>query len=150
MLPEIRNRVEQNTSDELNTRLQQDIAANVQKVTQNEITPDQMRIGELAKEWDIERVLQLNASSIMLGSLALGAIFDRRINGFPIVIAGFFLQHALQGWCPPVPIFRRLGVRTAREIEQERQALKVMRGDYQGASMNTPAEQLLQMAKRAV
>jgi hypothetical protein len=34
------------------------------------------------------------------------------------------MQHALQGWCPPVPILRRLGFRTAREIFEERLALK--------------------------
>jgi hypothetical protein len=42
----------------------------------------------------------------------------------------FLLQHALQGWCPPVPFFRSRGVRTAREIDQERYALKALRGDF--------------------
>ena len=42
----------------------------------------------------------------------------------------FLLQHAVQGWCPPVPFFRRRGVRTAREIEIERYALKALRGDF--------------------
>ena len=31
---------------------------------------------------------------------------------------------------PPVPILRRLGVRTAREIDIERYALKALRGDF--------------------
>jgi hypothetical protein len=31
-----------------------------------------------------------------------------------------------------VPILRRLGFRTAHEIERERQALKALRGDYAG------------------
>ena len=42
----------------------------------------------------------------------------------------FLLQHALQGWCPPLPLFRRLGVRTAREIARERYALQALRGDF--------------------
>jgi hypothetical protein len=42
----------------------------------------------------------------------------------------FFGQHALQGWCLPVPLLRRLGVRTQREIERERFALKALRGDF--------------------
>jgi hypothetical protein len=37
----------------------------------------------------------------------------------------------LQGWCPPLPIIRRAGVRTAREIEAERTILKAIRGDFQ-------------------
>jgi hypothetical protein len=46
------------------------------------------------------------------------------------VVAGFLLQHAVQGWCPPVPLFRRLGFRTAAEIDYERYALKALRGDF--------------------
>ena len=62
--------------------------------------------------------------------LALGAFVDRRWFIFPAAIAGFLLQHAIQGWCPPVPLFRRMGIRTAHEIQQERHALKALRGDY--------------------
>jgi hypothetical protein len=40
------------------------------------------------------------------------------------------LQHALTGWCPPVPLFRRLGARTRQEIDRELYALKVVRGDF--------------------
>jgi hypothetical protein len=39
-------------------------------------------------------------------------------------------EHAVQGWCPPIPMLRRLGFRTSFEIEEERQALKAIRGDY--------------------
>jgi len=42
----------------------------------------------------------------------------------------FCLQHALQGWCPPLTLFRRLGIRTQREIDDERTALKALRGDF--------------------
>jgi hypothetical protein len=41
---------------------------------------------------------------------------------------------AVEGWCPPVPILRRLGFRTSYEIEEERQALKALRGDFEGVS----------------
>jgi hypothetical protein len=40
------------------------------------------------------------------------------------------LQHALQGWCPPLPFIRKRGVRTADEINAEKTALKLMRGDF--------------------
>ena len=55
---------------------------------------------------------------------------DRRWFFFPAVVAGFLLQHAVQGWCPPVPVFRHLGFRTQSEIEEERYALKALRGDF--------------------
>jgi hypothetical protein len=49
--------------------------------------------------------------------LALGAAVDRRFFILPGLVAGFLLQHAVQGWCPPVTFFRRGGFRTAAEIE---------------------------------
>jgi hypothetical protein len=42
-------------------------------------------------------------------------------------------QHALQGWCPPLSAIRRLGVRSAAEIEEERTALRAIRGDFTGS-----------------
>jgi hypothetical protein len=56
-----------------------------------------------------------------------------------------FLQHAVQGWCPPVPIFRRLGIRTQTKIDHERYALKVLRGDIKkikGDGNDRPADAL--------
>jgi hypothetical protein len=88
------------------------------------------RIAELEREWDIERVLEANAATVALIGLALGATVNRRWFALPAVVAGFLLQHALQGWCPPLPIFRRFGVRSAAEIHEEIVALKALRGDF--------------------
>jgi hypothetical protein len=82
------------------------------------------RLGELEREWDIERTLEANAASVSLLGLALGAAVNRKFFVLPAIVAGFLLQHALQGWCPPVPILRRRGVRTQTEIESERCALQ--------------------------
>ena len=48
-------------------------------------------------------------------------------------MTGFLFQHAVQGWCPPIPILRRLGFRTSYEIEEERAALKALRGDFENS-----------------
>jgi hypothetical protein len=84
----------------------------------------------LDREWDIERTLEANAASVALIGLGLGTFLDRRLYVLPALVCGFLLQHAIQGWCPPVPLFRRLGVRTASEIDHERYALKALRGDF--------------------
>jgi hypothetical protein len=60
----------------------------------------------------------------------LGILGNRKFFLFPAVVGGFLLQHAVQGWCPPLSIFRRLGIRTAEEIDWERYALKALRGDF--------------------
>ncbi len=88
------------------------------------------RLNELDEEWDIERVLEANAAGFTLMGLALGALVDRRWFILPAAVAGFLLQHSIQGWCPPLPVFRRMGIRTPHEIQQERHALKALRGDY--------------------
>ena len=62
---------------------------------------------------------------------------DRRLLILPVMVAGFLLQHAVQGWCPPVPVFRRLGFRTANEIDAERYALKAIRGDFDDLTSRT-------------
>ena len=68
----------------------------------------------------------------------LALLVDRRFALIPLVVGGFLLQHAVQGWCPPLPLFRRGGVRTQTEIEQERYALKAIRGDFEQMREGNP------------
>lgn len=72
----------------------------------------------------------MDASVLVMLGVLLGARVDRRFLALPIAVFSFFGQHALQGWCPPIPLFRRLGVRTHREIARKRYALKALRGDF--------------------
>ncbi len=83
------------------------------------------RIQMLDKEWDIERVLEVNASTLALSGLILGVTKNRKWLFLPGIILPFLLQHGLQGWCPPLPLLRRLGIRTRGEIDREKYALKV-------------------------
>jgi len=94
--------------------------------------PDQIdaRLNELDQEWDIERMLETGSSTLTLTGLVLGVLRGRRWLLLSLAVQGFFMQHALQGWCPPLPVLRRLGFRTQYEIEQERYALKALRGDF--------------------
>ena len=100
-----------------------------QRVGQGKVEIDR-RIKELDIEWDVERTLEANAASLALLGLGLGAFVDRRFFLIPAIVTSFLLQHAIQGWCPPLPVLRRLGFRTAREIDIERYALKAIRGDF--------------------
>jgi hypothetical protein len=86
------------------------------------------RLRELDR--DVERAIEANAASLALAGLALGLFHDRRWMALPVLVSGFLLQHAVQGWCPPVPVLRALRFRTADEINEERMALKTLRGDF--------------------
>ena len=88
------------------------------------------RLRELDQEWDIERAIEANAAGIAFTGVLLGAFVNLWWLLLPALVTLFLFQHALQGWCPPVPILRRLGFRTSYEIELERNALKAVRGDY--------------------
>ena len=123
-------RVEQHTDEAVNERIRRRTAQSISSIGRQGRDEISRRLEELDQEWDMERTLEANAASIALLGLGLGAWASRRFFVLPGVVAGFLLQHAVQGWCPPVPIFRRLGFRTAREIASERYALKVLRGDF--------------------
>src|SRR5215204_3271180 len=129
MPPTTPERVPAHTSEPVNWRIQQDVADSVRWHARHPQRID-TRLRELDEEWDIERTLEANAATLALSGTLLGAFVDRRFLVLPAVVSFFLLQHAVQGWCPPVPFFRRRGVRTAREIEIERYALKALRGDF--------------------
>ena len=97
------------------------------------------RIQELDREWDIERFLQTNAAALALTGLLFG-LMRRKWLLLTGGVLGFLLQHAIRGWCPPIPLLRRMGVRTRGEIDREKYALKILRGDFQNIS--TDLEQL--------
>lgn len=130
-LPPTARRVERNTSAEINEAIRDRTDDNIERFARAPVEEIEHRLAELDDESDIERVLQTNAAIVSLLGVALGSRVDRRFLALPAAVFGFFAQHALQGWCPPVPVFRRLGVRTTREIERERYALKVLRGDFE-------------------
>jgi hypothetical protein len=87
-------------------------------------------LAELEREWDIERTLEANAATLATVGAGLALFVDRKFAWVPLVVGGFLLEHAVQGWCPPLPLFRRMGVRTQTEIDRERYALKALRGDF--------------------
>jgi hypothetical protein len=121
-------RVSDHTPDISNERIRREIDANVAFYAQH---PGQIegRLAELDREWDIERVLETGSSALTLSGLLLSITSSRKWILLSLAVQGFFLQHALQGWCPPLPLLRHLGVRTADEINRERCALKALRGD---------------------
>lgn len=97
------------------------------------------RLEVLEREWDIERVLQANAATLSLVGLGLGVTGSRKWLWLTGVVAGFLLQHAVSGWCPPVEALRRLKLRTREEIDAEKFALRVQRGDFRGAEVGHTA-----------
>ena len=130
MFPSTVHRVAEQTAANVNEEIRRRTEESI--VRHAAAGPDAIdgRLAELDREWDIERTLEANAAIASLVGLTLGATVSRKWFFFPAVVAGFLLQHAVQGWCPPLTVFRRLGVRTQTEIDYERYALKALRGDF--------------------
>jgi hypothetical protein len=123
-MPATADRVPRHTAPEVNDRIRRRTVENIARVRAGGPDAIARRLDALDQEWDIERAIEANAATIALAGVALGALVNRRFLLLPAAVCVFLLQHALQGWCPPVPVLRRLGFRTEREIFEERLALK--------------------------
>lgn len=123
-------RVRRHTSSESQRRIDRRTERTVRTRAQGGSRSIERRLRELDREWDVERTIQANASSLALSGTLLGLFVHRGFFALPVAVCAFLLQHAIQGWCPPVPLLRRLGFRTSEEIARERYALKAVRGDF--------------------
>lgn len=149
-LESARSRV-QRFGDEMDARIQQQMQEQIEcKVMHYARHPEQIdqRLRQLDQEWDVGRRLQANAAGIMLGSLILGRAF-RFLRPLSLIASTFLLMHAIRGWSPPVMALRRLGVRTCREIERERNALRALRGDFCDIPREADVDEKVQCALRA-
>jgi uncharacterized protein YdcH (DUF465 family) len=139
----IKDRVRENTAEDSNMRIDQKAVNRIYKyrtLTKDEITE---KLNKLYKEWDVERALEVNASSLAITGLLLGTFGSKRWFVLPVVAVSFLLQHGIQGWCPPLTVLRRLGYRTRQEIDEEIYALKALRGDFDSISATSDPIEIL-------
>ena len=118
------DRVRRSTSEQRNREIDRQTDLNIQRYAGASPADIRSRIADLDREWDVERVLEVNASTLALTGLVLGLAVNRKWFALPGIVLPFLLQHGLQGWCPPLPLLRRLGVRTRGEIDREKYALQ--------------------------
>lgn len=144
ILPPTARRVEYNTCDKDNERIRRETLENISdciesgKVIQN-------RLNKLGREWDVERFVESIAAIIIFISTLFGAKRSKYWHIVSIFVSVFLLQHALQGWCPLLPLLRKMGIRTENEIFNEKTALKIHRGDFSLAFADS--ESLLEVAE---
>jgi hypothetical protein len=141
--------VRESTSESVNEQLDREMRYRVRYYAECGEEEISQKIDELEREWDIERVLETNASALALTGVVLAATGSKKWLIVPGVVLSFLMQHAIQGWCPPVPLFRRLGIRTRKEIEREKYALKVLRGDFEQTASNS-SEDNFERAEKAL
>lgn len=124
------DRVRRSTSPEILNQIDEKIEQNIRFYATQGPELITQRILELDREWDMERWLGTNAATLAFTGAFLGLTASRRWLVLTCGVLGFLFQHATTGWCPPVPVFRSMGVRTRSEIDREKFALKALRGDF--------------------
>ena len=129
-LPNEIDRVRRYTSPRALAQIDARIEENIRYYAAQPLHVIGRRIDELEREWSVERWLEANASSLALATVILGVTRSKRWLLATTGVMGFLLLHAVEGWCPPIPIMRKLGIRTRGEIEREKYALKFLRGDF--------------------
>jgi hypothetical protein len=141
------DRVRENTFDFQNQEIDDEILDNINFYSGQSNEEITARIEELEQEWDMERVLEINAAGFSTAGLLLGTFVNKKWLILPGVVAFFLGQHAVQGWCPPLEVLRAMKFRTRKEIAKEKFALKVVRGDFKNIS-NSQAEELLDAVEK--
>ena len=125
-----KDHVQAHTAERVNQRLQEEARHRVFEAAGQSEWALGERIRQLDRTWDIERWLEMNASALAFSGVLLGLFVNRKWFAIPCAVLPFLFLHAVQGWCPPIPVLRCLGVRTRGEIDEEKFALKALRGDF--------------------
>lgn len=143
--PPTTTRVELHTAPQLNQAIRERSDTEVirlEKASPGELTA---RLQQLDTEWDVERLLQTNASILCLVGLTLGARVNRRFLLLPA--AAFFFPHAA---CPPRLVSTDPAVPPPRCSYKARNRARTLRaqgdeGDFNqvpGLAEGTPGERV--------
>lgn len=124
MIGKSTKRAEEHSPEEINAGIREETKARIARYAAEPEEVLRGRLQELDDEWDVERVLEANFAGVVLASVLLSRVAGKGFFALAGVAAVFMAQHVLQGWCPPLPLLRRMGVRTSREIEHERNSLQ--------------------------
>jgi hypothetical protein len=144
----IHGRVRKNTPEKINRKIDYRILKNIRKYRNYSHQEIAVRLEELRKEWDIEKMLEVNASALALTGIVLAATVNKKWLILPGIVTAFLLQHGLQGWCPPLPVFRAMGIRTRHEINEEMYALKILRGDFDPITADSHPDEILNFLRK--
>lgn len=132
-----RDPIRQRTSDASNARIDR---ATRRAIDEFDDSPERIRarLHQLDREWDVDRALMLNFAILgtITASLTIRGVHRTgRLGGWALLLGtqlSFLAYHAIRRWCPPMPVFRRLGFRSDREICAERSALEKRLAEIDG------------------
>lgn len=144
----IKDRVKESFPGDVNQNMDIKVLNRMHRYRNHTIGEINQRLEKIRHEWDMDRTLEVNASSLAFAGIVMGIFSGKKWFFLPFIAAGFLLQYGIQGWCPPVPLFRKLGVRTRQEIDEEIYALKALRGDFDNIKTTSEPEEILETFRK--
>jgi hypothetical protein len=124
----VHDRIREHTRESVNKRIdRQTLGAVADSIGSSDEIVGRLR--ELDREWNVDRALMVNFAAIggLTAAMTMRNLLRKgRFGGWGALFwvqVGFLAYHAIKGWCPPLPVFRRLGFRSANEIGAEREVL---------------------------
>ncbi len=108
------------------------------------------RLQELEREWDIDRFITIQGSAAAFMGTLFGLRVDRKWLLLPAIVLPFLFIPRLREKYPSYGFFRNRGIRTRREIEREKQALRILRGDFDDKTHPLNGTDRLELALRTL
>jgi hypothetical protein len=87
------------------------------------------RLRRIETEIDQEQALQFGAAAIGFVGAILSLTLSSAFALLPAFAIATLAQYLVQGWCPPLALLARLGLRSSAEIDSERYALMASLGE---------------------
>ena len=110
------------------------------------------RIVGLDQEWDAEKFVKVSLSGLGVFGLVTGLVGSRLGRLILWITTPLLLLHAMGKWTPSQSTLRSAGFRSRREIDEEKYALKALRGDFKGLDSSSDGgdEGLSKLSSRAL
>lgn len=116
----------------VNKRIDERVERCVRHMAEQERPEISRYLEHLEREWDLNRAVTVVGSALAVVGLWLARRDGGRWRILGGVAAGLMLQHGLLGFGPLAELVRAVaGVRTRKEIDLEKNALKALRGDFE-------------------
>ena len=108
----------------------------------------EQRLKMLAGEFDLECMVELFGATFSLIGVGLCAATKKhKWMWISAIASGLTLIHSLPLWDPLTPLFRGLGFWSRQEIEREKAALKLLRGDFERVAKDASPKSALATAQ---
>jgi hypothetical protein len=98
------------------------------------------RIGALEEEWDMEKFVTVTLAGMGIFGLVMGLIGSRVWRVLSWISMPLLFLYGQDKWRPSDGILKSLGLRSRKEIDEEKYALKALRGDFQKVDSASGAE----------